>query len=360
MKHYVVCIILICTLSTGCSSVKSLLGSRQTRPADVETAARPTDLADSGQRSTENHSAGNAGKNNAIHAEPKTEPGIEEKWEPTALPRTAMHFGEAESTHVRASNIANNPFPASGELTVIPETLRPEFYYPYPGKLISPYGRRGRSMHTGIDIKAVPNDTIRAAMPGVVRMAKLYGGYGNVVVIRHYNGLETLYGHLSKNLVRVNDAIEAGEAVGLAGRTGRATTEHLHFEVRVGGEPINPALLVDPDRQALRPDTLYLYYRNGNLLAGNHARSPEEQQAEIAKSSVTPSAASVAGTATAARGQATPASTNSQATQYHKVQQGDTLSAIARKYHTTVPKLCQLNSIESSATLRINQRVRVM
>ena len=73
-------------------------------------------------------------------------------------------------------------------------------------------------MHTGIDIKAVPNDTVRAALPGVVRMSKYYSGYGNLVLIRHYNGIETVYAHNSKNLVRVNDAVEAGDPIAPAGR----------------------------------------------------------------------------------------------------------------------------------------------
>lgn len=100
-------------------------------------------------------------------------------------------------------------------------------------------------MHTGVDIKAVPNDTIRAAFSGVVRMSKPYSGYGNIIVIRHYNGMETAYAHNSRNLVTVNDVVKAGDPIALAGRTGRATTEHLHFEFRVANQALNPSLLLE-------------------------------------------------------------------------------------------------------------------
>lgn len=118
------------------------------------------------------------------------------------------------------------------------------FCFPLPkGKVISAYGARGG--HSGSDIKTRANDTIRCVFDGIVRMAKHYGGYGKVVVVRHANGLETIYSHNSKNLVAVGDTVKAGQPVGLTGRTGRATTEHLHFEIRVNGQHLNPSILFD-------------------------------------------------------------------------------------------------------------------
>ncbi|WP_320981727.1 M23 family metallopeptidase [Parabacteroides goldsteinii] len=115
-----------------------------------------------------------------------------------------------------------------------------DYAFPLPGaKVISPYAGRRRH-HSGVDLKTCANDTIVAAFDGIVRMAKPYAAYGNVVVIRHYNGLETVYSHNSKNLVKVGDRVKAGEPIGLTGRTGRATTEHLHFEVRINGQHFNP------------------------------------------------------------------------------------------------------------------------
>lgn len=126
-----------------------------------------------------------------------------------------------------------------------------EYCFPLPGgKVISAYGaRRG---HSGTDIKTKPNDTIRCAFDGVVRMAKSYAAYGNVVVVRHENGLESIYSHNSRNLVKPGDVVKAGEAVGLTGRTGRATTEHLHLEFRVDGCHFNPDLIFDMKNRTLR------------------------------------------------------------------------------------------------------------
>lgn len=105
----------------------------------------------------------------------------------------------------------------------------------------SEFGRRWGRNHNGIDIKAYTGDTVRATFKGKVRVVKYdSSGYGNVIVIRHWNGLETVYGHLSKQIVKVNEIVEAGQPIGLAGNTGRSTGTHLHFETRFCGIPINP------------------------------------------------------------------------------------------------------------------------
>ncbi len=120
-------------------------------------------------------------------------------------------------------------------------------------KVISEYASIGsRKNHTGIDLKTKPNDTIRAAFRGIVRLSKPYGAYGNVIVIRHLNGLETVYSHNSKNLVKPGDVVRAGDPIGLVGRTGRATTEHLHFEIRINGEHLNPHIVFNMSERTLR------------------------------------------------------------------------------------------------------------
>lgn len=127
------------------------------------------------------------------------------------------------------------------------------FSFPLPGaRILSPYGtRRGRN-HTGIDMKTFTNDTVRAAFDGIVRIAGRAKGYGNVIVLRHYNGLETVYGHHSRLLVKAGDKVTAGTPIGLEGRTGRATTEHLHFETRINGQPFDPSLIIDFNSRRLR------------------------------------------------------------------------------------------------------------
>ena len=119
--------------------------------------------------------------------------------------------------------------------------------YPLPGaKVISPYkNNRGSHRHTGVDLKTKPNDPIYAVFDGVVTMSKSYYGYGNCIIIRHDNGMETLYSHNSKNLVKEGERVKCGQQIALTGRTGRATTEHLHFELRKNGKPQNPTALLD-------------------------------------------------------------------------------------------------------------------
>lgn len=141
-----------------------------------------------------------------------------------------------------------------------------DYAFPLPGaKVISPYAGRRRH-HSGVDLKTCANDTIVAAFDGIVRMSKSYAAYGNVVVIRHYNGLETVYSHNSKNLVKVGDRVKAGEPVGLTGRTGRATTEHLHFEVRINGQHFNPEKVFDLENRKLH-NTCLVATKTGKNIA---------------------------------------------------------------------------------------------
>jgi len=126
------------------------------------------------------------------------------------------------------------------------------FVFPLSGaRLLSSFGRRNGRMHTGMDLKIDRRDTVVAAFDGVVRMAGWSRGYGNVIVVRHYNGLETVYAHNSRHLVRSGDHVKAGTPVCITGETGRATTDHVHFEIRVNGNPIDPALLIDFNNQTL-------------------------------------------------------------------------------------------------------------
>lgn len=126
------------------------------------------------------------------------------------------------------------------------------FSFPLPNaRVISPYGKRRSRGHTGIDLKTHANDTIRAAFDGIVRLSTRMKGYGNLVVIRHYNGLETVYSHNAKQFVKSGDRVTAGMPLGLVGRTGRATTEHVHFEVRINGQHFDPNLIIDFETQKL-------------------------------------------------------------------------------------------------------------
>ena len=132
-----------------------------------------------------------------------------------------------------------------------------EWAYPLPGAhVISPYG--GKRNHSGVDLKTKPNDEIVAAFDGEVVSSGPYYGYGNCIRIKHAYGFETLYSHQSKNLVKAGDKVKAGQVIGLTGRTGRATTEHLHFEVIFSGRRLNPAVLFDHANYKLKASTLHL------------------------------------------------------------------------------------------------------
>lgn len=135
-----------------------------------------------------------------------------------------------------------------------------EFCFPMKNIITSPYGWRDRWQrpHRGVDILLRTGDPVRACFPGVVRIARHMGGYGNLVVIRHRNGLETVYGHMSKILVKPRQNVKAGEIIGLGGSTGRSTGPHLHFEVRFQYEPFDPEWILDFSNYTLRTRRLHL------------------------------------------------------------------------------------------------------
>lgn len=216
---------------------------------------------------------------------------------------------------------------AFGNTVVVPDTFRIDmtgFAMPTTNtKITSKFGPRRRRMHNGIDVKVYIGDTIRAAFSGKVRMVKYERrGYGKYVVIRHENGLETIYGHLSKQMVSEDQYVEAGEVIGLGGNTGRSTGSHLHFETRFLGQAINPDLLFDFEKQDIVTDT-YLFKKGNN----RYRRS-----------------SSKAGVV-ASNGDA----------QYYKVRKGDSLSRISQKTGVSIDRLCKLNGITRRTTLRINQ-----
>ena len=224
------------------------------------------------------------------------------------------------------------------------------FCMPTTSKVVtSNFGRRWGRMHKGIDVKVYIGDTIRAAFSGKVRIVRYEArGYGNYVVIRHYNGLETIYGHMSKHLVEENQVVKAGDPIGLGGNTGRSTGSHLHFETRLCGVALNPALMFDFRNQDVTGDTYMLHkdtYQNESVLAN---KMNGKSDASLASSSNGSS-----------RGKSGSSSSAASAdVRYHKVRRGETLSSIAKKRGTTVAKLCKLNHISKRMRIRPGQILR--
>jgi murein DD-endopeptidase MepM/ murein hydrolase activator NlpD len=214
------------------------------------------------------------------------------------------------------------------------------FCMPTDSRVItSNFGARWGRQHKGLDIKVYIGDTIRAAFTGKVRIVRYEAkGYGKYVVIRHNNGLETIYGHMSKHLVREDQDVRAGDPIGLGGSTGRSTGSHLHFETRLCGVALNPALMFDFRNQDVTGDT-YLFRRS--------TYSRESAQANRLRG-VSGSAAANE-TASASSSKRSVASV--QNTRLHKVKKGETLFAIARKRGTTVDELRRLNRLGKNPRL---------
>ena len=164
----------------------------------------------------------------------------------------------------REAALDPNPF-AHGDLYKWDLRKMPEGSWDYPlhgCKVIRQYG--GKRHHGGVDLKTRPNDSIHVAFDGEVVRSGPFSGYGNCVIVKHANGLETLYSHQSKNLVKTGEKVRAGQVIGLTGRTGRATTEHLHLETKFNGRRFNPIILFDHANHSLQQVTL-TFTRNGNV-----------------------------------------------------------------------------------------------
>lgn len=173
------------------------------------------------------------------------------------------NFTAREKTNVSVKDSRLMP---EGKMLIDLRLIQKEGYaFPLPGaKVISPYAGR-RKNHTGIDLKGHAKDTIVSAFDGIVRLAQPYFAYGNIVLVRHYNGLETLYSHNTKNLVKPGEQVKAGQPIAISGRTGRATTDHLHFEIRVNGEHFNPEIIFDMKERKLN-DYCLSFTEEGNKI----------------------------------------------------------------------------------------------
>ena len=228
---------------------------------------------------------------------------------------------------------------------------------PTPSRVVtSNFGSRWGRQHKGLDIKVYIGDTIRAAFSGKVRVVRYEGrGYGNYIVIRHPNGLETIYGHLSKQLVTENQNVRVGEPIGLGGNTGRSTGSHLHFETRLCGVALNPALFFDFRNQDVVADQYVFnkatYERESDVATrergkvGNGGYTRDQIYGEVGHSEETAS--------TAVRNAA-----NVPERVYYKVLKGDTLESIAKKCGVTVDVICRLNGYRKNQTVRPGQIIR--
>lgn len=211
-----------------------------------------------------------------------------------------------------------------------------EFCMPFNGEITSRYGYRKGRYHNGIDIDVEVGDTIRSAWSGKVRYSKFNtGGFGNLVIVRHHNGLETYYAHLDQLLCVPNQEVKAGDVIGLGGNTGRSYGAHLHFELRFYDAPINPEEVIDFDNAE---------YKDENLLIHKHlfrpGAKPSDYEGVDEEHHVVPTKPQIS-------------------KKYYKVRPGDTLSSIAKKNNTTIQNLCKLNGIRQTTVIQIGRSLRV-
>lgn len=241
-------------------------------------------------------------------------------------PEEALYKNEWNTTQIK---YPANVFPDKNDTVVITLVGQNDhaFVAPVKGEILSKFGMRHHRMHTGTDIRLNSGDTVRCAFDGRVRLARRFNGYGNLVLVRHNNGLETIYAHLKAIKVKVNDTLKAGDLIGLGGRTGRATCNHLHFETRLFGEPFDSNKYIDFNTFTLSTDKIY--YKNHRL---------ENNLDNFRK--LPPSERMLAGL-------------SSEAALKHVIRRGDTLSYIAKKYHTSVKHICSANQITAQKTLKI-------
>ena len=199
-----------------------------------------------------------------------------------------------------------------------------DYSHPACGEITSEFGWRKYRYHYGIDINLETGDLVLAAFEGTIRVARYSPSYGYYVIIRHLNGLETLYAHLSQIQVIAGEYVQAGDAVGLGGNTGHSRGSHLHFEVRFLGQQINPRDIISFEQYACTNPEIQITSKSFDYLhlAAKH-------KAELT------------------------------ARKYYKVRRGDTLSKIAKKNRTTVSKLCKLNKIKKKTKLGVGRRIRV-
>jgi len=217
-----------------------------------------------------------------------------------------------------------------------------DFVFPLAkGHQTSPFGPRWGRLHAGLDLDLETGDPICSAFEGLVRISHFSDSYGNVVVVRHPNGLETLYAHMSARMVVSGQYVQAGDLLGLGGNTGHSFGAHLHFETRYLGNPFDPAYLILPNKKMLKSESFDLTKKT----LYTPTKTPANPKAKTSKES--------------REGKSKKDNKKNNEKKYYTVKKGDTLSGIASKNKTTVSKICKLNGIKSTSKLKAGQKLRV-
>lgn len=238
-------------------------------------------------------------------------------YEDTPIPSNSM-YDNWDTEHISPYDDELSANDTNVLLTLVDVENLCDFVMPIPDPVItSNFGYREGRSHNGIDLDLQVWDPVVASFDGMVRIALKHPGYGRVVVIRHYNGLETLYAHLHRLKVQPGDIVEAGQVIGLGGSSGRSTGSHLHYELRFKGKPLNPKHLISFKENKLISDAVEL----------------KRQKHTFAALPV--------------------------GVEYHTIERGDFMFKIAKRYGITVKELCDLNDMRKSSVLRVGKTLRI-
>lgn len=265
---------------------------------------------------------------------------------PELIQKDSLFLRNWDNQSVDPYHLALDKLPLEWQLWVI-DSLG-QYHCPNQIAVYSPYGYRHGRRHQGVDLPLKTGDPVYAAFDGKVRISGPRGGYGNLIVLRHENGLETFYGHLSQCLVTPGEWVSAGQVIGLGGSTGRSTGPHLHFETRWQGYSFDPQRLIDFKTGTLRHRlfTMRRRYFDGN---SKYVQSDDDEEV-IAQGDE----------ADRKKAEEEQKKAEAAAQKWHTIKSGDTLSGIAHKYHTSVNAICRLNSgLKPNTTLKIGRKIRV-
>ncbi|MBQ9253702.1 MAG: peptidoglycan DD-metalloendopeptidase family protein [Bacteroidales bacterium] len=285
------------------------------------------------------------------------------------VPCATLYQNTWYSERVKSGNISLKDLPDELTLRLLGRGDTGTFYFPYKGPKTSPYGWRWGRAHTGVDIALNTGDKVYAAFDGVVRVARYNGGYGNMVLIRHYNNLETLYGHMSVLKVKPGQKVRAGDVIGLGGSTGKSTGPHLHFECRILYACIDPEWIVDIKNNKLKTKVLkidksYFGVPASQAIADNKTKTtslskvnkvmegtryiPNSELNKIINEKEKKKNAIVTIDRNADKSK----------WKYYTVKEGDTVEKICMRFHVTEKDLVEVNNIKDKK-LTINKRLRI-
>ncbi|MBP3254083.1 MAG: peptidoglycan DD-metalloendopeptidase family protein [Bacteroidales bacterium] len=284
------------------------------------------------------------------------------------VPSATLYQNSWFSERVKSQTVSLKDIPDQVTLRLLGSKGDGDFCFPYKGKKTSGYGWRWGRPHTGIDIALNTGDKIYAAFDGVVRVARFNGGYGNMVLIRHYNNLETLYGHMSEIKVKPGQTVKAGDVIGLGGSTGNSTGPHLHFECRLLYACFDPEWIVDMNTYTLKTKLVRIDRSYFGIPASQAASDKKNSVSKLVKVDKCLAGTNYIPThelnkmiAAKEQEKSRPAKINNndkKTWRYYKIQDGDSVESISKRFNISKEDLIAINNLKENP-IKTGQRIRV-